>query len=246
MKSITTGAKERRDHDMEPYENQLIGAFLYAFGYAAARRDASQDIDGRLMPVNLLQQTPLDTAFGDLIVGADRCVLIEFKRSAKELTTERKKWSKSDLDRFFTDKPMLQLSARTHVVVYGAHTADTLELRSCQYLDLIGAFKQCSLDRRSGLKLIDELLSTFGLMSTQYGVRPEEIVPYLAFLMDVRKKQTSQGGQQIANGAWVGVAQKNGHLVLQSGESLELLMDHALEHTHEKERERDFDRGFGL
>jgi hypothetical protein len=231
---------------MEPYENQLIGAFLYAFGYSAATRANAKGAFGEVMPVNLLQQTPLDTAFGDLIVGSDRCVLIEFKRTAKELGTEPKKWSKNDLDTFFEDKAMLQLSARAHVVVYGARRNNTLELRSCQYLDLLGAFKQCSLDRRSGLELIDELFATLGSTSRRHGVSSGEIARYLAFLAKVRKQQTSQGGRKIADGAWVGVAEKNGQLVLQSAASLEMLLDLALEHSHEKNRDLDLDRGFGL
>lgn len=44
------------------YENQLLGAFIYALGYESGRT-------GKPLPVNLFQQTPLDGTFGDLIAG---------------------------------------------------------------------------------------------------------------------------------------------------------------------------------
>lgn len=64
-----------------PYENQLIGVFLYGLGAAAALHQ------GESLPmtdaVSLLQQTPLDQSLADVLLGrASRAYLIEFKRRA--------------------------------------------------------------------------------------------------------------------------------------------------------------------
>ena len=61
---------------LSPYENVIIGNFLYALGLAMGRQ--SMPVDGC---VNLLQQTPADPALGDLMLqfpGVWR--LVEFKR----------------------------------------------------------------------------------------------------------------------------------------------------------------------
>jgi len=55
------------------YENQLLGASIYALGYESGRT-------GKPLPVNLFQQTRLDGTFGDFMRG-DWCVALEFKRS---------------------------------------------------------------------------------------------------------------------------------------------------------------------
>lgn len=80
-----------------PYENQLLGAFLYALDYHGGQR--------RAVPAaaNLLQQTPLDQVFGDLIVGASRCLALEFKRDKGALAGERRKWPEGSLRAAWAD-----------------------------------------------------------------------------------------------------------------------------------------------
>ena len=57
-----------------PYENQIIGSFIYFLGFAAGRRG-----EVRSAILNLIQQTPLDPTFGDFVGGFDRCVAINLK-----------------------------------------------------------------------------------------------------------------------------------------------------------------------
>lgn len=70
-----------------PYENIVIGNFLYSLGLVMGRRP--QPIAGC---VNLLQQTPLDHVLGDVMLqfpGAWR--LIEFKRIGARIEKEQTK-----------------------------------------------------------------------------------------------------------------------------------------------------------
>lgn len=62
------------DERKDVYENQLIGAFIFAMGYVAGQRGYKN------MVLNLHQQTPLDSIYGDLFAGDAKCVAIEFKR----------------------------------------------------------------------------------------------------------------------------------------------------------------------
>lgn len=74
---------------LSPYENVIIGNFLYALGLAMGRQ--SMPVDGC---VNLLQQTPADPALGDLMLqfpGVWR--LIEFKREGGDQKKEDQKRS---------------------------------------------------------------------------------------------------------------------------------------------------------
>lgn len=230
---------------IEPYENQIIGAFIYAFGYTAATRDVNSGKTGRIMPVNLLQQTPLDTAFGDLIVGSDRGLVIEFKRSERELLSERSKWSDGEFLKKVKRKELINLSIRTHFIVYGSRIESQLNMQFCSYMDALVELRPYPLNRGSGQNLIELILRNFDAVEPRLGASPPELLKYLEFLSNTRKKQASQGGRKIANGAWVGVAEKNGRLLLQAAPSLECLLSLELDHTLEKDRELDrgLDRG---
>jgi hypothetical protein len=69
------------------YENQYIGVFIYSLGIIAGRR-ALPISDS----INLLQQTPADKTFGDLLMQwQGKNFIIEFKRNEMGLATELKK-----------------------------------------------------------------------------------------------------------------------------------------------------------
>lgn len=72
---------------LSPYENIIIGNFLYGLGLVMGRRP--KPVEGC---VNLIQQTPLDKVLGDVMIqfpGAWR--LIEFKRVGANLAKENVK-----------------------------------------------------------------------------------------------------------------------------------------------------------
>lgn len=63
---------------MKFYENAVIGNFFYGLVFAVAKR-----VKGQVLPsiVNLLQQTPDDPLFGDVLVRAPGVLRIfEFKQ----------------------------------------------------------------------------------------------------------------------------------------------------------------------
>jgi len=99
---------------MQPYENQLIGAFLVCLGFHAAR-------EGHSVPpaTNLFQQTPGDTCYGDLLVSCKTMTLIEFKRTINEVRLEPKKYVA--LPKHWKT-PALIDSDRYHHLVYGDST----------------------------------------------------------------------------------------------------------------------------
>lgn len=122
-----------------PYENIIIGSFLYGLGLAMGAQPLAAP-----SCVNLMQQTPLDPVLGDVMVqlpGVWR--LIEFKRKQADLTKEI---AKLLLVRgALKNRPRLErVSRKVHWYVESDAAANdasgpipslTLEVR--QYLDLL-------------------------------------------------------------------------------------------------------------
>jgi hypothetical protein len=71
---------------MEPYENIMIGNFLYALGLSIGARSRQRKVPAS---INLLQQTPLDKLLGDALLQYPGVVrLLEFKRSKNKSDKE--------------------------------------------------------------------------------------------------------------------------------------------------------------
>src|SRR6266700_1927178 len=78
------------------YENIVIGSFLFEVGVHIGRKTEAPSA----LSVNLLQQTPLDQSFGDVLLANNAtCRLIEFKRDDNESDKEIQK--RDLLDAFF-------------------------------------------------------------------------------------------------------------------------------------------------
>lgn len=107
---------------LSPYENVIIGNFLYGLGLAMGKRP--NEVEGC---VNLLQQTPLDHALGDVMLqfpGAWR--LIEFKRVGANVTKEQVKLH-TYRGATRRDQDLRRASLRTHwFVETGQHLIDEL------------------------------------------------------------------------------------------------------------------------
>jgi hypothetical protein len=215
-----------------PYENQLIGAFVYALGYEGGRRQAGP------MSVNLWQQTPLDAVFNDLIVGADTCLIIEFKRTSKALKTERGKWPAPALDRLLAVPGVQRFCEAAHFVVYGATAADGVDLRQCGYWDalMIGREPAANLDRGPARVLIN------ALYDRNLGVRPDLLEWYLAKLRQARRPYDDT---RSANGAgWLAVARHGGtYRLLSAGSLSQLLTGDRAQQAPVRSRTREKDRG---
>ena len=223
---------------MIPYENQLIGAFLYAAGYAGGL-SARSDNPSAPMPVNLLQQTLLDRSFSDLVVGHQRCFVLEFKRSLKELAEEKAKWNSGQLAQFGGDKILKSQSKRGHLVIYGRPGPGTIELRVCFYLDILGLTTEPHLDRMSAQRLIEKLHGLASAEKVDYGLPPAQLLAYLEVMRTLRRKQGSAGGRSPKESAWIGVAVDEDGFSYRSADSLDELfgLDLALEQEQEPDHE---------
>lgn len=221
-----------------PYENQLIGAFLYALGSADAtyaRRDAAATDAPAAMVLNLFQQTPLDATFNDLVAGRERCVVIEFKRSAHALDEERLK-RKSTLRTALRSEPTFRTSSlRGHVVVYGHVDGKAVDMRLCTYLDVLGLAEPVKLDRGSGYALAVHLAHPSPTKAI--GLEPEPMLDYLERLRELRAEQVGAGGRQ-ARETWLGIARNAKGLVTVTASSLEGLLGRP-EQAHEPEFSHD-------
>jgi hypothetical protein len=205
-----------------PYENQLLGAFLYALGYQGGRR--------RTAPVaaNLLQQTPLDQVFGDLVVGATRCLALEFKRNERALADERRKWPEGSLRAAWADSNVRHVSASAHLVVYAEPTASGVELRGSPYMFcmLPPLPRPVHLSMSSMIEAIHGEPDAPGLA---LGMPPDALLQYLHRLLEYKRR--SSGGRAGAEAAWLAVVQK--------GDSFQLVTASSLDHLLEPTRDRD-------
>lgn len=227
-----------------PYENQLIGAFLYALGYHGGQHNAAAT------SVNLFQQTPLDQSFGDLIVGASHCLALEFKRDERLLETERDKWSEDGFATAIKAPEMARIAIRAHFVVYPKPAASKLELICNRYakymLPAVSQFRAIP-----AMALIRAIHAGEQDAQGSVGVSPAELERYLQYLSTFRRP--TSGGREGSTGSWLAVAQKRDGFQLMTASSLTQLLEPRREYVPEPERrppfrERNHDRGheFGM
>lgn len=118
---------------LDPYENILIGNFLYSTGLLLGSRS-----QGRELPVsiNLLQQTPLDHLLGDVYLAYPGAIrIIEFKRVSNHSVKESGKLQ--HLQGALKGSPLLEQVSRTvhwYIVSDQGPLAWTTAVRP--YLDL--------------------------------------------------------------------------------------------------------------
>lgn len=114
------------------YENVVIGNFLYGLGFAIASR-----IDEPSFPsmVNLFQQTPADTAIGDLIMRFPGVLrIIEFKQQENKDDKEpiRHQHLSEQLEHYTRRR---EISRRVHWFIETAPTEEAFVSRIVPYLD---------------------------------------------------------------------------------------------------------------
>lgn len=225
-----------------PYENQLLGAFLYALGYQGGRSGTGP------ATANLFQQTPLDRTFGDLIVGASHCFALEFKRNDTSLKSERKKWREDDLQRVVESKLLSRIASRAHFMVYATPGPGTqsIELRFAQYYKCICG--ETAIPTYPVKSLMDSICVGPAGTGPVLGVSPEDLQWYLQELEGVRRK--TSGGRAADNASWLAVAQKPSGFQFLTAQSLTQLLELRRENvpTLPMRPERTRDRGldFGM
>ena len=131
---------QTRDIDgayMDILENNIIGNFILGLGHAMGQRSLANKPEP--ISLNLLQQTPLDTCLGDVLIANARVVrLVEFKREANR---DRKERAKHHLLTMALSAPgledILQLSRKIHwFVLSNFDRADRTSI-VVPYLDML-------------------------------------------------------------------------------------------------------------
>lgn len=224
----------------EPYENQLIGTFLYALGQEIGRNTASTS--PTTFGVNLLQQTPLDCHYGDVVLGSERCVLIEFKRTAKQLASERAKWTVDELEKLRANTNFVAAANVAHQVIYGRLENDEVALRRCTYPDVLGINPESKLDRDDAWTVVDALARAHRGDRQIKGLSGNGMAKYLTVLRKLRNRGESKGSGDSS--AWLGVAKKENGISLFAASSIERLLTRSM--SYEIARSRDSDRSPGL
>lgn len=210
-----------------PYENQILGAFVYALGVESGKQ-------GKFLPVNLFQQTPLDGTFGDLVAGADWCLAFEFKREKATVESEVAKWSEAGLQAFKNDKRLMVASSRAHVLCFSCPAMDGIDLFYCSYSSALGLTKFVE---RSCNNLITGLVRLAGDPDgiKKIGLPPAQLEAYLRKLASFRKQ--GAGGRESN---WLSVASGSDGFKFRTSSSLIELIEPKSE--VEKLLSRDIDR----
>lgn len=225
---------------MKLYENQLLGAFIYALGYECGT------VGKNNVAANLFQQTPLDGTFGDLVAGADWCVALEFKRDWSEARSERAKWSEPQVSGFLNDIEMNKVARRAHFLCFGDHAKEGVVISVIRYDQALMHQELKDIQRFDSESLVRFLVHSAGQPPGQVkiGVPPSVLEGYLRKVAKIR--QIKGGGGRQAE--WLAIASSSEGYKIRCADSLEQLIELARERAHElkntafRERDRDADR----
>lgn len=197
----------------DPYENQLLGGFIYALGIACGRSN-------KFVPTNLFQQTPLDSTFSDLVVGSQWCYALEFKRERGTIDSERAKWSAAGLEALKADRNLRHASRRAHILCYGKPLNGGVDLACIAYAAALGL--PVNQPERSYNLFIKELIANIdGPATTRTaGLPPADLECYLRQLAALRKQGTGE-----RESTWLAVMQGNHGFSIRTAPSLAELLD---------------------
>ncbi len=205
-----------------PYENQIIGAFIFAMGHVSGRLRP-----GSLTAANLLQQTPMDPTFGDFVAGYELCVAIEFKRTQDELPSEVEKWDEKGLATYLSRPDLLQIAEQGHLVAF--FEPEDRTIFTCSYPTALvprGSF--IAID---AMQVIEELCA-----GATRGVSPLLLEPYLLEVARLRKgtppaedesedSRSGVAGGRLKSKPWLAIAHDaNGDFSLRTATSLAELL----------------------
>jgi hypothetical protein len=192
---------------VQPYENQLIGAFLICLGFQAARA-------GHAVPpsANLFQQNPGDSHYGDLLIGCKTIIAMEFKRTADDVRSERNKYGVLPQEWY---APTLLPSDTYHFMVYG----DPIQPLHMAYTFYRSVFLiPLSATASHGAEQLIEVL-----LKGRCGGRATDVDAYLKRLSSRRKKKDGSG----STGGFCVIGKKeNGALCIAVESSLEKMLEH--------------------
>nr|WP_161578745.1 hypothetical protein [Stenotrophomonas rhizophila] len=212
-----------------------MGAFIFALGVECGKT-------GTFMPANLFQQTPLDGTFGDLVVGADWCMALEFKRQEGTIDSEKEKWSEEALWAFETDRLLMIASRKAHLLCFSRPTNDGVGLFSVNYASALGLGTtkvefECDHLIQGLVRLAGD---TSPETSKKIGLPPGELEAYLRKLASYRKQ--GGGGREAT---WLAVAKCGDGFKFRTSSSLEQLLEprQALARSPDQQQGRSLWRG---
>ncbi len=204
------------------YENQYIGAFIYALGVVSGRRN-----QGDIGAFSLLQQTPADAGLADMLAQwSGRCFLWEFKRDRSEIREEARKPAKNKvLTELLKDKNRTQklTGDQCHFLACGKETTAqcgrTVDLEFFPYSLALAPQEASALSWPMSLEgFVKNIVSADGEAPGKLGVDVGSFDEYVAFL------QRCTGYPPGVNGVVVKIDGK-GKAMLVRFDGLEALRD---------------------
>ncbi|MDH6148250.1 MULTISPECIES: hypothetical protein [Paraburkholderia] len=200
---------------MDPYENIVIGNFLYSFGLCIGQLSAGAV---RPMCVNLLQQSPMDHALGDLMVAnAGVTLLIEFKRERND--SEKEEAKRLKLSRALVEDLYMQtISRQIHWYIETSEKAASLVSRVVPYLDFA--------DTKVVARTIEGFTESAGHDAVSKEIDAQTHAAYETYLKLVAY---SHGGLQgVSGGLIVSYSKDKGIRYVLLTDVRDLLLDHRL------------------
>jgi hypothetical protein len=175
---------------MDIYENIVIGNFLFGLGTAMGLRHRT---DGPIAKTHshfasLLQQTPLDKSFGDVLLGSknSRIIrLIEFKRAANDSRKEQSKLAALLQALTTPGNSRLQLISRKIHWYVESEFQTRLKIRIAPYMDLQ------YLDFGAKFTNLQKFVEAIADAASNSSIGKEEMRDYLEYLDLVCKCQES-------------------------------------------------------
>lgn len=195
--SALTGAHPlARPRMLDPYENILIGNFLYSLGARIGARCVELGIEAT-GSVCLLQQTPLDGLIGDVYLRYPGVIrILEFKRSSNTSPKELAKHTSLCAALGSADYSGLErLSRRVHWYVESVEADPVWTTHACPYIDMAKALTGTEPDL--GWLTDDFARAAVGRVEPEFV--PADVVRYLqAIALFAGTKGTSSSGIVVA------------------------------------------------
>lgn len=172
------------------YENQYIGVFLYSLGYFACQNDLTLDT------VSMMQQTPLDTTYGDLLTSwQGRNFIFEFKRSEDEVCEEFTKPAKLKLLQNLASNDELRLLAdKGHLICYPSIIQYSTQFVNHQYSKIKNDKSQSGTMRFTYNEFVIQYL-----LNPRNGLNLEELSTYTEFMQACSGKEGAKVSGMLIN-----------------------------------------------